>query len=717
MKRNLIIILTFLSLGTFAQLSNIPDSINYQAVLRDAAGNVLAPGTSGTLNFKIFPDLVTNTAVYEENHTFTTNAVGLVNLFIGGGVKVGTNTFANVNWGSGSVCYQVSLNGNPIGSKQIFGAVPYAIYAKTSGGGALPAGLPNQTLYYDASLNGWKATNNLANDGNRVGLGLAPHNKSKLRIFSNDPLDSSLVFATKANANGSDALFRGVINGSTSSSLQLPIIGADINSINNGNGMAVGVGGNATVFQSATAIGLSGIAKGPSTSTLVGVYAAVDTLNNPNAYAAVFEKGKVAVGDLIVFPNSSALPGSIYKIDAQKRGYWAPSGTSTVSINQGGIISVNPNGPGTNFTVSALPPTFQSTGLGTITIGTYPNYLFNLPTPSFSFNSGTGIMTFNQGSFVTSVNLSPSLSVTNPNVLNIAGSSVTIPQLSFWTRPTATATELGNSGDNVAIGGSNPTEKLLVQTNANTDVSIASNLTSSSFLNFGSTTTHTLGRIQYNNPANVMTFWTAGVANRMVIDNIGNVGIGNSTPSQRLDVFGNVIIPAANDYLYAGPKTRYLSIPSAAFTSENADTYDKKFISGHLYAVSAGGTVNCPLGTASYFEAPVELPQGATVTAVEAYVVDGDANYDISLVQLWRVNSPVGSAFGSATTMAATPATSGSNPNIQLLSDNTITNPVIDNQNFYYFVRYGGSYCGTGVTAQNIRLARIVVTYNVSKAD
>lgn len=698
------------------QLSNIPDSINYQAVLRDAAGNILAPGTSGTLNFKIFPDLLTNTAVYEENHNFTTNAAGLVNLFIGGGVKVGANTFANVNWGSGSVCYEVALNGTTIGSRQIFGAVPYAIYAKTSGS-ALPLGLQNQTLYYDAGTGGWKATNGLTHDGNRTGIGLQPSSRVKLHVLTTDPNDSAAVYANKVNANNNDAGFRSFVSGSTNTTQLNPIIyGGEYRANDNGNGFGIGASGLANAGALGTAIGLSGQARGPITSTIIGIYASVDTLNNnPNAYAAVFDKGKVVIGGSVYFPNASVPPGSIYKIDAAKRGYWAPSGTSTVSINQGGIVTVNPNGPGTNFTVSALAPTFSSTGLGTITMAAYPNYIFNLPTPSFSFNSGSGLLTFNQGTFNTTTNLSPSLSLTTPNILNIAGNSLTIPALNFWAKPTATAVELGNINDYVGIGTTSPSEKLVVQTGANSDISIVGTFGNKMTLNFGTTTNHFLGAVKYNSTNDNLSFSTAGIADRLVISGSGNVGIANLTPTQKLDVVGNIVIPASNDYLYAGPKTQYLSVPSAAFTSENSDTYDKKFISGHLYAVPASSTVVCPPGTATYFEAPVQLPQGATVTAVDAYVVDGDANYDISLVQLWRVNSPTGSPFGTPLTMATTPASTGSNANIQVLNDNTIVNAVIDNQNFYYFIRFGGSY--TGASAQNIRLARVVVTYNVSKAD
>jgi hypothetical protein len=646
MKKTFIIICVLFGLSAFAQIPNMPDSLNYQAVLRDASGNVLPPGTTGTLNFRIFSDFVTNTPDYEENHTFTTNVAGLVNLYIGGGAKVGTNTFANVNWGTGSACYQVSLNGTPIGPKQAFTSVPYALYAKTSGAGSLPPGLQNQTLYFDQATSVWKATNNLSNDGIRVGVGISPSNRIKLHVASSDIQDSTLIYTTKFNAGSSDALFRGIISGNTNTTTInpfAPIIGTDIRVINAGNGMAIGISGSANAVNSGTSIGMSAVARGPASSTLVGLYAAAaDTTGNPNAYAAVFEKGKVAIGDAIVFPNASAVAGSVYKIDAQRRGYWSPAGAANITINQGGIVNVNPNGPGSSFTISAQAPTFQSTGLGSITLASYPNYLFNLPSPTFSFAPGSGQLTYIQGSFTTLVNLSPALGITSNSILSVGGSTLGIPALSYWSKPTFSTLTLGNAAD--------------------------------------------------------------------------LVGLGTNSPAQKLDVVGNVVVPAANDYLYAGAKTKYLSLSGYGFVSENDDVCGAKHIGGQLYAGSPATTFTPAIGTAAYFNSPINLPSGATITAVDAYVVDDDITYNISAVQLWRFDSPVGSPYGSPTIIAATPGTANANPNIQLLTTGAVTLP-IDNLNYHYSIRFGGAFTGYGTPGQNIRLARVRVTYIINKAD
>jgi hypothetical protein len=467
MKKTLTFLAILICTISKAQVSS-PQFINYQAILRDPAGVPIAVGTTVNLNVKIFNSSAASTPSYEEDHNSITVPSGnVINIQIGKGVGVApNNTFSAVQWNLGQAEYLISLNGTPLGSRTPFASVPFAL--NVGGGGALPPGSANQTLYYDGNTNTWKATNNLANDGNRVGLGVGPNTRAKFHVMSSDPLDTTLIYATKFNANAADALYRGIISGQTTTSAAspfAPIIGADIRSINNGNGYAVGIGGSGSVTNGGTAIGVSATAKGTGSSTLIGLYASADTLGNPNAYAALFDKGNVLVNDAIVFPNASVPAGSIYKLDPLKRGYWGPPGTTTVSINQGGIVNVNPNGPGTNFTVSAQAPVFQSSGIGTIIPSSYPNYILSIPAPSFSFNSSTGIMNYAQGTLVTSVNLSPSLSVSSGTFLTVAGSGIGIPQLGFWVKPTNTVLCPGNLSDNVGIGLNNPGVKLEVAGN------------------------------------------------------------------------------------------------------------------------------------------------------------------------------------------------------------------------------------------------------------
>lgn len=104
------------------------DGINYQAVVRDAGGLVMA-NQSVTADFKILQTSATGTVVYEETHAPTTNEFGLINVVIGEGSVV-TGTFDAINWGSDIYFLDITLNGTNVGTVE-FKWVPYALHAKT----------------------------------------------------------------------------------------------------------------------------------------------------------------------------------------------------------------------------------------------------------------------------------------------------------------------------------------------------------------------------------------------------------------------------------------------------------------------------------------------------------------------------------------------------------------------------------------------------------
>jgi uncharacterized protein (TIGR02145 family) len=122
----LFLFLTF-SLHSFSQS---PSSIPYQAVLRSSDGSVMA-NSSATITFKIHDSTASGTVVFEETHTTTSNAQGLISLNVGEGSAV-SGTFSAINWGSGAKFLHVLMNaGNGIvdlGTQQMM-SVPYALYA------------------------------------------------------------------------------------------------------------------------------------------------------------------------------------------------------------------------------------------------------------------------------------------------------------------------------------------------------------------------------------------------------------------------------------------------------------------------------------------------------------------------------------------------------------------------------------------------------------
>ena len=132
--KKLIAIFAFLSLATGA-FSQAPDGINYQAVIRDNAGTVLANSPVG-MKIAIRQTTANGIVVYEESFAPTTSAYGLVNIVVGQGSAISGN-FATIDWASGPYFVEVAAdetggtNYSLLGTQQLM-SVPYALYANTA---------------------------------------------------------------------------------------------------------------------------------------------------------------------------------------------------------------------------------------------------------------------------------------------------------------------------------------------------------------------------------------------------------------------------------------------------------------------------------------------------------------------------------------------------------------------------------------------------------
>src|SRR3989338_10651913 len=140
----LILILILSSLFTFSQSPNL---INYQGLVRDGGGNIIA-NQQIRLKFTIIKNSLDT--VYQEEHITNTNQYGLVNLTIGNGSVI-IGPFSQIDWGNGMYEISISLDSGT-GSYSILGisqlvSVPYALYANTAhfADSANVAGLPGPT--------------------------------------------------------------------------------------------------------------------------------------------------------------------------------------------------------------------------------------------------------------------------------------------------------------------------------------------------------------------------------------------------------------------------------------------------------------------------------------------------------------------------------------------------------------------------------------------
>ncbi|WP_179334647.1 hypothetical protein [Winogradskyella costae] len=119
-----LLIALFISLASFAQ----SPGINYKAVIKDDSGNVMV---NQNLKVKLaIIDLLDNVD-YEETHTTTTDANGIIILIIGDGTEDITGNYSDLDWPNGFYRLQVDIDIAPYDSfitmgTTAFQAVPYA---------------------------------------------------------------------------------------------------------------------------------------------------------------------------------------------------------------------------------------------------------------------------------------------------------------------------------------------------------------------------------------------------------------------------------------------------------------------------------------------------------------------------------------------------------------------------------------------------------------
>jgi hypothetical protein len=115
---------------------------------------------------------------------------------------------------------------------------------------------------------------------------------------------------------------------------------------------------------------------------------------------------------------------------------------------------------------------------------------------------------------------------------------------------------------------------LITQLNVNSTnwnrATLISGTTGSSVLEFGDKDDSNAGFIRYDNSTNKLSFATNSLSttsSNMIIDSAGNVGIGTTAPSQKLEVNGNV---AAQKYLdLTGPTNFFLDLANSDYNSSS----------------------------------------------------------------------------------------------------------------------------------------------------
>lgn len=174
------------------------DGINYQAVVRDGAGDVMV-NQAVTANFKIRQTTAGGTIVYEEDHAPSTNDYGLINLVIGEGTPV-SGIFADIDWGSDVFFLDITINGNNLGSME-FKSVPYAKHANsmTNIRANTAAGDVHMTSEDNFALLHLNPTANIGNDSSAIHFGEGSNTDNGMTI-TYDGTANALKFAGKTAA-------------------------------------------------------------------------------------------------------------------------------------------------------------------------------------------------------------------------------------------------------------------------------------------------------------------------------------------------------------------------------------------------------------------------------------------------------------------------------------------------------------------------------------
>jgi hypothetical protein len=127
----LLLLIPIFLINTWYISAQSPNKMSFQAVIRDASGELVANQSVG-LRMSILQGSVSGSSVYTETHSPTTNSSGLISIEIGGGTT--TDDFSSIDWSNGP--YYLKREVDPAGGSNylISGtsqlmSVPYAMYA------------------------------------------------------------------------------------------------------------------------------------------------------------------------------------------------------------------------------------------------------------------------------------------------------------------------------------------------------------------------------------------------------------------------------------------------------------------------------------------------------------------------------------------------------------------------------------------------------------
>ena len=99
----------------FCVFAQSPQEFNYQAVLRDASGNIKA-NQSVEIQIGIIQGTIDGTVVFSETHNSTSTDFGVVNLKIG---SISKGIFSEIDWSNSPYYLKVTVDGIELGTSEL----------------------------------------------------------------------------------------------------------------------------------------------------------------------------------------------------------------------------------------------------------------------------------------------------------------------------------------------------------------------------------------------------------------------------------------------------------------------------------------------------------------------------------------------------------------------------------------------------------------------
>jgi hypothetical protein len=167
----------------------------------------------------------------------------------------------------------------------------------------------------------------------------------------------------------------------------------------------------------------------------------------------------------------------------------------------------------------------------------------------------------------------------------------------------------------------------------------------------------------------------------LVVDSVNHrVGVGTASPGSKLHVSGDARVDG--DVVYDAPRTSYVQFPPSSFeilSSTEDEEVQITSAGGYLYISGGASTYGIIMGT------PVSLPHGSTVTELACFAYDNNSTVDLGgNVDLYRRGMT--DTFGVSIANADFSTTGVAVDAIQVASDTTITDPVVDNGQYNYWL-------------------------------